>query len=241
MRPHRSDSRSLAIGPSCRIAWPVAWRHPARRPSCCLGRGCALAAWPLARGGVPPRCDSHIASQTIRASTSASSVLHCGLRPARMPSSCRWRCSTCLVVAPICRCCRFSMDTRRTGSAGHGRQRSPTVPARPCTEELQAENVTAHRLAARLDVSIRTLHRTLAAEGTSYRRLLDQLRLDIAGRHLTDDRVSVAEVAFLAGFSELSAFHRAFKRWTGRTPAAFRARRARVRTAVLSHKPFMSA
>jgi len=39
-----------------------------------------------------------------------------------------------------------------------------------------------------------------------------------------DDRVSVTEVAFLAGFSELSAFYRAFKRWTGCTPAAFRAR-----------------
>jgi AraC-like DNA-binding protein len=92
------------------------------------------------------------------------------------------------------------------------------------SEELQAGPVGAHRLAARLDVSVRTLHRALAAEGTSYRRLLDQLRLDIAGRHLLDDRVSVAEVAFLLGFSELSAFHRAFKRWTGCTPAAFRAR-----------------
>ena len=92
------------------------------------------------------------------------------------------------------------------------------------SEELLAENVTAHRLAARLEVSVRTLNRTLAAEGTSYKRLLDQVRLDIAGRHLVDDRVSVAEVAFLLGFSELSAFHRAFKRWTGCTPAAFRAK-----------------
>ena len=91
------------------------------------------------------------------------------------------------------------------------------------SEELQAGNVSAHDLAGRLKVSVRTLHRTLAAEGTSYRRLLDQLRLDTAERHLLDDRVSVAEVAFLVGFSELSAFHRAFKRWTGSTPSAFRA------------------
>jgi AraC-like DNA-binding protein len=96
------------------------------------------------------------------------------------------------------------------------------------SDELQAGNVTAHGLAARLKVSIRTLHRSLAAEGMSYRRLLDQLRLDIAGRHLLDDRMSVAEVAFLVGFSELSAFHRAFKRWTGHTPVAFRAD-ARIR------------
>ena len=91
------------------------------------------------------------------------------------------------------------------------------------SEQLRAGNVTAHGLAARLNVSVRTLHRSLASEGTSYRRLLDQLRLDIAARHLLDDRMSVAEVAFLVGFSELSAFHRAFKRWTGRTPLTFRA------------------
>jgi AraC-like DNA-binding protein len=90
-------------------------------------------------------------------------------------------------------------------------------------EALQSGNATAPGLATRLTLSVRTLHRALAAEGTSYRQLLDQLRLEAAERHLADDRISVAEVAFLVGFSELSAFHRAFKRWTGRTPAAFRA------------------
>ena len=103
------------------------------------------------------------------------------------------------------------------------------------SEELQAGNVTAQGVAARLRVSIRTLHRSLAAEGTSYRRLLDQLRLDIAERHLIDDRMSVAEVAFLLGFSEISAFHRAFKRWTGRTPVTFRAE-ARLRPPSHSHR-----
>ena len=92
------------------------------------------------------------------------------------------------------------------------------------SEDLQVGNVTARVSAARLAASVRTLHRALAAEGTSYRRLLDQLRLDIAERHLRDDRMSVAEVGVLPlGFSEISAFHRAFKRWTGRTPVTFRA------------------
>jgi AraC-like DNA-binding protein len=104
------------------------------------------------------------------------------------------------------------------------------------SEEMQTGYVTAHALAARLAVSVRTLHRSLAVEGTSFRRLLDQLRLDIAERHLRDDRMSVAEVAFLVGFSELSAFHRAFKRWTGRTPVAFRAE-ARTRRHSRAHRP----
>jgi AraC-like DNA-binding protein len=91
------------------------------------------------------------------------------------------------------------------------------------SEELRVGKVTAQGLAVRLKVSVRTLHRSLADEGTSYRRILDQLRFDLAKRHLSDDRLSVAEVAFLVGFSEISAFHRAFKRWTGRTPVTFRA------------------
>ena len=66
------------------------------------------------------------------------------------------------------------------------------------------------------------MRRELAAEGTSYRQLIDQLRHRLAVRYLADDRLSIAEAAFLLGFSELSAFHRAFKRWTGQTPAGFR-------------------
>jgi AraC-like DNA-binding protein len=81
----------------------------------------------------------------------------------------------------------------------------------------------AARLAARLRMSVRTLNRLLAAEGTSYRRLLDQIRNETAARRLAEDRLSIAEIGFLLGVSDLSAFHRAFKRWTGTTPAAFRA------------------
>lgn len=65
--------------------------------------------------------------------------------------------------------------------------------------------------------------RTLAREGTTYRELLDQLRLELSTRHLANPRMSLGEIAFVLGFSELSAFHRAFRRWTGTTPAEFRA------------------
>jgi len=54
--------------------------------------------------------------------------------------------------------------------------------------------------------------------------LLDARRRDIATRYLAGNDVSIAEVAFLLGFSELSSFHRAFKRWTGQTPGEFRTR-----------------
>jgi AraC-like DNA-binding protein len=63
---------------------------------------------------------------------------------------------------------------------------------------------------------VRTLNRTLAADDLSYRKLLDHLRHEKACRLLADGRVAIAETAFLLGFSELSAFYRAFKRWTDR-------------------------
>ena len=92
------------------------------------------------------------------------------------------------------------------------------------TADLRGGDPTAAGLAARLKMSVRTLNRLLADEGTSYRELLDARRRDIATRYLAGNDVSIAEVAFLLGFSELSSFHRAFKRWTGQTPGEFRTR-----------------
>ena len=88
---------------------------------------------------------------------------------------------------------------------------------------LDDGEVQASRVATRLKMSARTLHRGLAAEGTSFGELLAALRQELAARHLAEDRVSIGEIAFLLAFSELTSFHRAFKRWTGRTPAEFRA------------------
>jgi len=53
--------------------------------------------------------------------------------------------------------------------------------------------------------------------------LLDDLRHRLALRYLTDPKIAIGEVAYLLGYSEPSAFHRAFKRWTGVTPAEARA------------------
>jgi AraC-like DNA-binding protein len=89
-------------------------------------------------------------------------------------------------------------------------------------EELRGGEPTAARLAARLKMSVRSLNRLLAGEATSFRELLDALRRDLAARYLAGDDMAISEISFLLGFAELSSFHRAFKRWTGRTPAEFR-------------------
>lgn len=77
-------------------------------------------------------------------------------------------------------------------------------------------------LAAALHLSRRTLQRRLRQQGTSYQGLLRDTRLALAHRYLCDEGRSVLEVAYLLGFSDPSTFSRAFKRWTGLAPAAYR-------------------
>ena len=89
-------------------------------------------------------------------------------------------------------------------------------------DELRAGEPTAAGVATRLKVSVRSLNRILSDEGTTYRELIDQVRQELVSHYLGDRRVSIGETAFLLGFSELSAFYRAFHRWTGQTPAEFR-------------------
>ena len=88
--------------------------------------------------------------------------------------------------------------------------------------QLAGAEASAAGAARAMHVSVRSLHRILRVEGTSYRDLLDHLRHDRATALLSNPRYSVAEVAFLLGFAELSSFYRAFKRWTGQTPVDFR-------------------
>jgi len=76
--------------------------------------------------------------------------------------------------------------------------------------------------AKELNMSRHTLYRKLKKEDVSFQSLFEEVRREEALRHLKEGRVSISEVAFLLGFSELSAFSRAFKRWTGESPAQFR-------------------
>jgi AraC-like DNA-binding protein len=77
-------------------------------------------------------------------------------------------------------------------------------------------------VARRLGQSERTLQRRLGEEGLSFQKLVDDARRELAEGLLAKSHYSLAEVAFLTGFSEQSAFNRAFKRWMNQTPAAYR-------------------
>jgi AraC-like DNA-binding protein len=86
-------------------------------------------------------------------------------------------------------------------------------------------------IAARLHMSRSTLQRRLHEQGTTHRNILQEVRRDLALRNLQKRDLSIAEVAYLVGYDDPTAFHRAFKKWTGSTPAEHRARMQREATA----------
>jgi AraC-like DNA-binding protein len=100
----------------------------------------------------------------------------------------------------------------------------------PFDERLRHELAAALRrhdaglaaVARALHTSARSLQRKLAAGGRTYRVVRDELRCALARACLADPELAISETAFLLGFSDASAFHRAFKRWTGSTAGAFR-------------------
>lgn len=84
---------------------------------------------------------------------------------------------------------------------------------------------TAGAVAAELHLSLRTLTRRLADEGTTFQSLKDELRRDTAIHRLTTGDTPIAAIGQEVGFEDPNTFHRAFRNWTGSTPGAYRLRR----------------
>ena len=76
-------------------------------------------------------------------------------------------------------------------------------------------------------MSAPTLRRRLKREGTTFQQIKDAARCDAARLCLDRPELSINEVALQMGFTDPSAFHRSFKKWTGMTPGQFRAERQR--------------
>jgi AraC-like DNA-binding protein len=98
-------------------------------------------------------------------------------------------------------------------------------------EQLASGELSEGEMASQLHMSRRTLQRKLADAETTYQRLVDDTRRDLALRYLEDPRRSITDVTFMLGFSQQSAFTRAFRRWTGLAPSQYRERR-RARSGV---------
>ncbi len=81
---------------------------------------------------------------------------------------------------------------------------------------------TLEAIASNLNVSSRSLQRKLQEEGVTYQQLADSLRKSLALHYLQTGQHPVKEVSYILGYNELSAFNRAFRRWTGTTPVSYR-------------------
>ena len=77
-------------------------------------------------------------------------------------------------------------------------------------------------VAAKLGISHRTLRRRLQAEGTSYSKVLAEVRLEAAMQCLTSDNITIDEIAYQLGYTEPTNFRHAFRRWTGSPPSTYR-------------------
>ncbi|MCX2739635.1 AraC family transcriptional regulator [Pontibacter anaerobius] len=91
---------------------------------------------------------------------------------------------------------------------------------------LKGEEPGLNTVARSLAMSMRSLQGKLKEEGTTYQALLDEVRKQIAVKHLQDNQSTITDIAYLLGYSEPSVFSRSFKKWTGMAPAAYRQRMA---------------
>ena len=95
--------------------------------------------------------------------------------------------------------------------------------SRVLADSLRSDEASVGQIAKRLGMTERSLQRRLKDEHTSFNAVREDVRKQLARRYL-DDKLAIAEISFLLGFSEPSAFFRAFKRWTGMTPIEARGR-----------------
>ena len=93
---------------------------------------------------------------------------------------------------------------------------------RTITETSGPGELKLSAIARKLGTGARTLQRRLHEEGSSFHELVHETRSTLAQSYLRNDELAICEIAYLLGFSQPSAFHRAFQRWTGMTPRTFR-------------------
>lgn len=97
-----------------------------------------------------------------------------------------------------------------------------TAVAKFIAGALARSEATEVRACSELNVSARTLQRNLSAEGTTFKALVEETRMNLARHYLIDTDLSLTAIAFLLGYSELSAFSRAAKMWHGASPSMYR-------------------
>ncbi len=108
----------------------------------------------------------------------------------------------------------YLAELRGAGTVGRVRAR--------LVDDLPSGTVTEKSVAESLNMSLRTLQRRLRDENTTYQAILDDTRRRLARRFIRDRTLTLNEITYMLGFSEISSFSRSFKRWTGVPPSVYR-------------------
>lgn len=87
---------------------------------------------------------------------------------------------------------------------------------------LKGEEPNLPLVAKNLGIGVRSIQTKLKEEGATFQQLLDEIRRDLALKHLKEDKLSTTDISYLLGYSEPSVFFRSFKKWTGQTPTVYR-------------------
>ena len=97
-----------------------------------------------------------------------------------------------------------------------------TVVKQTILNLIKPEFPTIEQVAANLNLSVRTLQRRLKSEEKTFKSVLNDLKQQFAMDYIKNPQLTISEIAYLLDYSEVSAFSRSFKRWTGTTPNQFR-------------------
>jgi AraC-like DNA-binding protein len=95
---------------------------------------------------------------------------------------------------------------------------------RAITECMRDGDPNIARVAKKMTMNSRTLQRQMKRHSVRFKSFVDDIRRHFALNYLKDGKHTFTEIAFLLGYSEVSAFNRSFKRWTGQTPSVYRRR-----------------
>jgi AraC-like DNA-binding protein len=117
------------------------------------------------------------------------------------------------------------VDFGLVGRGDHGGEHEADLISRvksTIAERLASGTPNEEVIAKAVFTNSRTLIRRLAEKGTNFRKLLAEVRQELAKQYVADPSIPITEISFILGFSDVSAFSRAFKRWTGEAPQAFR-------------------
>lgn len=88
--------------------------------------------------------------------------------------------------------------------------------------DLKGEEPILSNIAKKLGIGVRSIQLKLKEEGVTFQQLLDEIRKNLATKHLKEAQLSTTDIAYLLGYSEPSVFFRSFKKWTGQTPTVYR-------------------